>query len=145
MAILDILPDSDSYTYREDSDSYYSNRLDGAAGFYSKGIKGLKEFACRWSLKTAEYILWLDFYKSRERNQDSFQIDLISENALPEPHIAKFIFNTFSIVQHSGDLVAVSCNLLAKPGILPIDTFVRLTDDGLPRITEDGIAHRILD
>ncbi len=145
MAILELLPEDSSYTQQDDPNSYVSVRHNGAAGRYSKGIVGPKLFMCRWALNSADYVLWLDFFRARERYCDSFQISLISIEGFPIPHIAKFVFNSFSIVEQSGDMIVVSCNLLASPGEMPNNTFIRLLEDGTPRITEDGTHYRILE
>lgn len=145
MAVLELLPDDNSYSYQDDSEEYYVARFDGAAGFYSKGISGPKLFPCRWTLNSEEYVSWIDFFRSRERYRDSFQIDLISIDGYPIPHTARFVFNSFSLVEHSGEMFAVRCDILAKPGAMANNTFIKLTEDGFPKITEDSSFYKILE
>lgn len=145
MAILELLPEDSSYSYQDDSEEYYTTRLRGAQGKYSKGMEGPKLFPCRWSLDLADYIVWLDFFRSRERYRDSFQIDLISIDGYPIPHTARFVFDSFSLIEHSGNMYVVRCDILAKPGEMENNTFVKITEDGIPKITEDAQFYKILE
>ncbi len=137
MAILSLLPDTSSYSYKEDANEYFSTNFDSAAGAYSKGFKGVRSFTCQWTLNAEEYIEWLAFFRSRETDMDTFQIDLVSEDGYPAPHVAKFVYTTFTLSSQSGDVFVVACNLLAKPGEKLDDYASMATEEDYDMVTED--------
>lgn len=145
MKTFTLLPDQDSYAYQHDADDYNSERFEGAVGRYARLVEGPMRFTCRWTLNEAEYIQWLQFFRFKEKFRTPFQIDLISDDGYPEPHVAKFVYNTFSLVEQSGNAFTVACDLLARVGEIEQSPCVKITEAGYVKITEAGYVQKVME
>lgn len=148
MAELTLLPEFSGYSASEYGETTLTSALAGPMGVYSKGFKEPFLVVASWVLSTVDYMAFVEFYNARVADMDSFDMNLITEDGFPTAHRVQFVDETFQLASIGEDAYTVRCSLLAKPldkHLPPVDmSNVRMTEDDLYRITQDGF-YRILE